>query len=488
MSEDDGGVWMPRLSPKQYEIFNCYGRYVLVSGPRYSAKTWGVLQRLMRHAWETPSARIGVFTNTLKNAKVGVWDLLYQKIVPEWTEQLEGCELVTPMKMDGATRMEHFRISNMHGGDSEFQLHSLKIEDEIAQKVKGTVFSCIFVSELTNFKEDYVFRFPKGQLRMPGVPYDSHMWIADTNPCEEEGQDFWAYKIWYEEAQRDDHPNPEYQKNLTLIETKVADNTFLDPREFEDLKATFAHDPDLYASYVDGKWVETSKDSFFTGVFASRHVGGSNEGNFEDWDVLLPDENTDVLYTGWDLGDKNHAAVIMEKVLTTTGPAFNVLDELVVIDGEVTIEDFTISFQEMMREWEEVAGKRFQWVHWSDASAVDRFRSAAGTWDSMIVSRVTGGEIVLSPCPKFAESVRLRVMLTKQLLTEGRLTCSVRSEGLIESLKGGLKKTKGRSKRTYVRNNKHKHVWDATTYCILGEMFHEIQIGDHSPAAKLLRL
>jgi hypothetical protein len=165
-----------------------------------------------------------------------------------------------------------------------------------------------------------------------------------------------------------------------------------------------------------------------------------------------------------------------------------VLDELVIIDGEVTIEDFTISFQEMMREWEEVAGKRFQWVHWSDASAVDRFRSAAGTWDSMIVSRVTGGEIVLSPCPKFAESVRLRVMLTKQLLTEGRLTCSVRSEGLIESLKGGLKKTKGRSKRTYVRNNKHKHVWDATTYCILGEMFHEIQIGDHSPAAKLLRL
>ena len=80
-------------------------------------------------------------------------------------------------------------------------------------------------------------------------------------------------------------------------------------------------------------------------MFASRHVGGNNEGNFEDWDVLLPDENTDVLYTGWDLGDKNHAAVIMEKVLTTSGPAFNVLDELVVIDGEVTIEDFTISFQ-----------------------------------------------------------------------------------------------------------------------------------------------
>ena len=135
MSEQDGGIWMPRLSPKQYEIFNCYERYVLVSGPRYSAKTWGVLQRLMRHAWETPFARIGVFTNTLKNAKVGVWDLLYQKIVPEWTEQLEGCELETPMKMDGATRMEHFRVTNMHGGVSEFQLHSLKIEDEIAQKV-----------------------------------------------------------------------------------------------------------------------------------------------------------------------------------------------------------------------------------------------------------------------------------------------------------------------------------------------------------------
>ena len=106
----------------------------------------------------------------------------------------------------------------------------------------------------------------------------------------------------------------------------------------------------------------------------------------------------------------------------------------------------------------------------------------------MIVSQVTGGEIQLSPCPKFAESVRLRVMLTKQLLTEGKLTVSVRADGLIQSLKGGLKKTKGRSKRTYVRNNKHKHVWDAATYCILGEMFHDIQIGGESPSSKLLRI
>jgi hypothetical protein len=89
MSEQDNGIWYPSLSPKQFEIFNCYGRYVLVSGPRYAAKTWGVMHRLMRHAWETPTARVGVFTNTLKNAKVGVWDLLYEKIIPEWTESLE---------------------------------------------------------------------------------------------------------------------------------------------------------------------------------------------------------------------------------------------------------------------------------------------------------------------------------------------------------------------------------------------------------------
>ena len=486
MSEELNGAWYPSLSPKQFEIFNCYGRYVLVSGPRYAAKTWGVMHRLMRHAWEIPYARIGVFTNTLKNAKVGVWDLLYENIIPEWTENLDGCEIAMPMKMDGATRMEHFKVTNMHGSTSEFQLHSLKIEDEIATKVKGTVFSCIFVSELTNFREDYVFRFPKGQLRMPGVSYDDHMWISDTNPCEEEGQDFWAYKIWYEEANRDDHPNPTYQQNLHLIETKVSDNTFLDPREFEDLKATFAHDPDLYASYVEGKWVETSKDSFFTGAFTSKNVGGVKDGNIENWDVLLPQEDCELLYTGWDLGDKNHAAVILEKVLTTAGPRFNVLDELVVIGEEVTIEDFTIAFQELMREWEEVMGKRFQWIHWSDASAVDRFRSAAGTWDQFIVSKVTGGEIQLSPCPKFAESVRLRVMLTKQLLVEGRLVTSVRASAMMDALKGGLKKTK--SKRSYVRPNKHKHVWDAATYCILGEMYNEIQMGSDSPAAKLLRI
>ena len=31
-------------------------------------------------------------------------------------------------------------------------------------------------------------------------------------------------------------------------------------------------------------------------------------------------------------------------------------------------------------------------------------------------------------------------------------------------------------------------VWDAATYCILGEMYNEIQMGSDSPAAKLLRI
>src|SRR5437016_9748405 len=58
------GYWQPDLMPKQCEVMNCRKKYMLVTGPVRCGKTIACAHRLLRHAWETPHARIGIFAKT----------------------------------------------------------------------------------------------------------------------------------------------------------------------------------------------------------------------------------------------------------------------------------------------------------------------------------------------------------------------------------------------------------------------------------------
>lgn len=464
------GVWVPSLAPKQFEIFNCYDRLTLVSGPRKSSKTIACLHRLVRHAWETPDARVGMFCNVMKNALTGSWDLLYKTIVSEWSDNLEGFEITKSMTAHFATRMPFFRIRNQYGGESEFQLHSLDVEDAIEEKMKGTIFSCIYVSELTNFRTDKIFRFTVPQLRMPHIPFDHHLWISDTNPDEDEGDQFWAYKIWYEERVERDHPRPTFQKQLRLIECKISDNPFLTPEEIEELKALYGRDPDLYAVYIDGKWIQTSSNSMFVGVFSpQRHVIGDPD------DEMVPEEDTTMLITGWDPGDRNNSFHVIEKVQRGNTTYFKILDELCITGSDMSLEDYCLMACDMMDEWESKTNKKYKWIHYSDISAVERFRSITGTWDQMVIYRATGGRVMVEGVPKFSGSVRLRVQLIRQLLSEGRLFISHRCHKLIASLRGGLKR--GKQQAHYLHDNEHKHPFDSMSYAVLAESSMGLEVG-----------
>lgn len=467
----ENGVWVPNLAPKQFEILNCYKRFTLVSGPRKSSKTRGVQHRVMRHAWEAaPRTRIGVFTKTIKNAKIGTWDTLFEVVAREWAENLEDFKIVRPLSIDGATKMLYFRVSNRYGGESEFQLHSLDNDNEIAAKLKNTEFSCIWVTELTNFRDRKVFDLSKEQLRMPGCPYENHLWIADTNPDEEEGDLHWAHKVWYEERIQEKHPFPGFQSQLHLIEVMLDDNPFLDPREKDDLKASYSHDPDLFKVYVEGKWIQTSKDSIFSGVFSrARHVP-------PDEDELVPEDSTTKLYVGWDPGDSNAACMFLEKIEQPGGAIWKVLDELVETDSQLILADYSQAVCDAMDEWEERIGKKFEWIHLSDEQATTHYRSNTGTYDSMEIFNATGGRVRLQGVPKFSGSVRLRVKLMRDLLSQGKIFISPRCERLIASLNGGLKKDKSRTK--FLTHNRHIHPFDACTYPIQAESVFDLMSWD----------
>ena len=475
MPYTESGIWIPNLSPKQFQLFNTYKRFLLVTGPRYSTKTRGSLHRLARHAWETPNAKIGLFARTTKNLLIGAYEELVGHVLPEWEHGLEGFEIVK-RGMNPTTRMEYCRITNMHGGISEFQVHSLDDESRIPEKMKATFFSCAWISELSNFKTRRVFDFVIPQLRAPGVPEELMMWMADTNPDEELGDDSWIYRLFYNERSQEDHPDPMFQKHLGVVEFTLDDNIFASEEKKAEIKGIYRHDPDLYAAMVEGKWVRTTTGALFSGIFSRhRHVIGDVSGlEPDEWEVALPSEHCQELFVGWDLGSSSHSVTILEKIIQPNGDAiWVVLDEICHVHSEVTIQDIALEVLERMDKLEEVCGRKFSWTHYSDPSA-EVYRASVGMVESMIVAKATGGRIQLTMVEKGAGSVRLRANLLKQALQKGQFFVSAHCNWHIEMLAGGLKL--GKRKNEYVKNNDFKHCFDSATYPMLAEAPFDLQI------------
>ena len=106
------GKWFPKLSDKQKQVYNCYKRYILSSGPRLTGKTLGSMQRIVRHAWETDRARVAMFSKTIKRAKSGVWSDINDITLKEWIDsKVEGragpIEYTRLPGPDGNTRVNY---------------------------------------------------------------------------------------------------------------------------------------------------------------------------------------------------------------------------------------------------------------------------------------------------------------------------------------------------------------------------------------------
>lgn len=497
------------MASKQLEIFNCQNRFTMVSGPRLCGKTTGVQHRVIRHLWSTPNARAAVFCKTIKNAKAGVWTDFVKIIMPEWLDANLTSEYgadfgytVEP-KQDGSTRMHYFKIRNCYGGESELQLYSLDYDGDIESAIFGTKFSMFYFSELQYFKDDNVFKATILQMRMEqyGIPYERHQWIADTNPPEE-GPEHWAYRIWFKEKEDPDHPDKERQNNIHKIECTLDDNPYLDPRQIKELKSNFAHDPEAYDRFVLGKWTFSAghADKHFASAFRPTiHVIGSTEGTDEaQWEYLNPQPDCRELICGFDIGDNNHSAHILQKRILVDGrSAWDVIEELVSVGEEMTIEDFIVEFMVKQDALERNLGRRIHsWKYWSDDSAW-RFRAGgAEAMDALLVAKVANNpppghgieprDITLqsASAAKKDGGVRKRVDMIKQLLHEKRLFVSAHCVKTIEMFqelrRGKPKRENGMvAKADFVlRGQPFKHPFDSLTYPIYSETFDELAFGN----------
>jgi hypothetical protein len=416
---------------------------------------------------------VAVFARTTKNAKAGgIWLDLTRIALPEWIAASIGMKVVDEPAVTGDTRMSYFKVSNRYGGVAEVQLHSLDYCPDIVEKIKGGRFSMVYFSELEVFDDRIVFDISEDQLRMLGLPYEAHQWLADTNPPET-GTNNWLHDLWFKEKDEDKHPDPEYQAQICRIDFAIDDNPFLDPREKATLIAKYRHRQSLYNRYVLGTWEEDLTNGFFSDVFLEgTHVlGDIRKPERKDWDVLVPSNSCTGLIGGFDMGEVNHSAHIVEKIRAPDGNhVYAVLDELVSLDRAISVRDFTLAFMRMMEKWERYCMEKYQrsiqWRCWSDNSAM-RWRSAAEATDALIVRNVSGGKIMLQAAPKFNHSVMARVETLHRLLADQRMFYSAacpRTIAMTKALRRGTTKVEPIN-----RSGGHIHVFDSLTYILLAE-------------------
>lgn len=489
------GQWVPNIFQKQADLINlCRSglvKYILASGPRLSGKTLGVLHALADQAWNLKNANIVIVSVTQSAGyDSGVWTDLVETVLPEWIAGDFGMTWIKEPSIQHVSKKPYCIVSNRFGGKAKFQLESLKNEQEVERRFKSKRYSTIFVNELSNFKHRKTFDTFTECLRVVGLPSNKHLLICDTNPADE-GSKSWIYKLWFEFPNLPDDVIREEEREmknlLSCLEFTIPDNTFVPEERINQLKATLSSNRDLYDRYVLGKWVTAAIDALFVDVFRENvHVLGEIEtpGNKSPM-ILVPEETCFELYTGWDLGIKNSAAAIMEKVFpdetseNAGRPMFKVLDEQVIIDEDHKTEDFVQLFVEKMKYWDEVVkADHVRWIHYSDRNAFDFKDPVSNRYIHQIVwdaspDDTPGGRIQLIGAAKGRNSVQQRVDLFRRLLWEVRLFISKNNcPNVIEMIKSIKRGKTGIS--PIEKGSRYKHIFDALTYCMSSELVDEI--------------
>lgn len=487
-----------------------HNSYIIGGHPCHnSGKTVPTMHRLISHAWETPDARIGMFTKTIKAGKGGVWSDLTGFTMKEWldaglvsedgkdfgyTKQPgEDKNRAPGPRIDGSTRMHYFTMRNYWGGESRIELHSLDFDDDIAEKLLNTRFSCIYFAELQNFHSRSVFDLSIQQLRNYGLPYECHQWISDTNPPEE-GIDHFAYEIWYRERVMESFP--EYcrtdddrtrfrrrQAGLKLFEFGFEDNPFVDPQQIADLKATYWGKADEYDRFVLGKWTKTGRSGrWFPGFKPELHVIGQAEGpDPETWDYLNPSRGCTTLYASFDTGSVNHAAAILEKTITKDGQVqWSVLDEMVSLKEEMLLTEFMELFMEKVVALEEHIGRKVRWVCWSDNS-LEAFRATNPQTEAAIVEEASHGRFRLQFAyeAKSPNAMRKRLQLVSSMISANQIKVSAHCTYSIQMFRELCRPNNRNTNLLIPRGEPNKHIWDAISYCIYSEYAEEF--GESKP-------
>ncbi len=454
-------------------------KFVLASGPRLSGKTLSALYAVCDHAYTVRYANILILTVTQSSGlDSGVWTDLVDAVIPSF-----GLQVVKGPYIHAISKKPIIEVMNKFNEVVTIQLGSLRDEKDVEKLYKGKRYSMIYVPELSNYKKRKTFDILKDSLRAIGVPDNELVFLADTNPADE-GDKSWIYEIWYMllAATTFDERLKALRNGLALVEFTIADNIYITQEKVDELISSYVHDPDLYARYIEGKWVTASEGAVFARVFKPNiHViGEAPTANNHEPLIMLPEEGCMKLLSGWDLGPVNAAFAIIEpwqmenekgKIVT----AFKVLDELVLVGEDFDLADFVDAALEKIASWEDLVGSEIEWEHWSDQSAFNFKESMANSYQQKLVYDLSDGKVELRSAGDIQRQnmVRVRVDFWRRLLFQNRLYFNATCRNAIEMNKS-MKKGAG-NYAAIQKESRHKHSFDSQSYPVSMYCFEEIR-------------
>lgn len=504
-------MWTPPLTDLQRRFYlnEQRKRYRCIYGARNSGKTITVHHTWMKHGWYH-EARVAFITKTNRQGSYGIWPKFCGDIFNIWKSAGIGSEHADfgwrrePWR-DSITKIEQCQIYNRHGGVSTFVLFPIEDAKDARDKLLSTEWSGVWISEGHMYRGNTPEEMTENrqildtailQLRFDPCPFEERMVIVDTNPPDE-GPDHWLYPPFFSElewASNNEWPDgftPE-QVEAKRMTAKYFDctcmplesNTFLKPEQKAVIINAYSHDPFIYARYVESKWIAGSTKGVFGSAFRQdKHIIGKADAPDElDWEVIPPSNAANVhvengrplIIAGWDMGDVNHACVFIQPFYVGNTVHFRVLDEVVVLKEEMTLEEFTQAVMEKMDALEEFAGFELSWQHFSDSSAFE-FRAAisrkdlpedSDMTDAAIVYRESDGKIMLEGSANVKKPgwVRRRVAFVAGLLKKPRIVVSANCKQVIAMFRG-LKKGERRGEAVAL-GQPNKHAWDALSYAL----------------------
>lgn len=437
---------------------------------------------------------VAIVHKTTKNVtNSGVAQDITNTIFPEWIESGIGFKYTTfdkegnpGWKSDGLTRTPYLRVQNMYGGNSEIRVLPVEHDCEIAQKLKSSRWSMIWLNELANFKDPLIFTQSYELLRMPHLMPWQHLWIADTNPSDE-GDQSWIYKFWYQrdwsalQFTHDPKKKEENQQHierlkraLVLVEIFMEDNYSLTPEKISIKKALHQGDPGEFDREVLGIWTAGSggRNRHFADVFSREiHV---IEDNPEGEKIELS-ATTSELLTGWDLGSSvNHGMVVLEKrIVKLDNKEWTVwiaLREIESVGERIKLEDIGRMALDLIEALPKLYKRPLGFRHWADDTALNTFRPTGEGFDYLTVQAATQGKITMMGVHKPKGSVETRIRLLRRLLREKRFYVSSQCPAVIAMLENASRGTKLEDRVT----GNYKHIFDALTYPIFVESAEEL--------------
>jgi len=469
--------WVPHQTPAQQRLFASDAKYILNWGPKGGAKSFGCVDKLVKHCFENKNAFALILVRVQNMAvKGGAWDKLINEVLPRWKEGLGIQD--SGVKTD-ANHCQYIWISNQHGGWSMISVMSCPHANQLRQRIRGVEPSIVFVDELTSCDSVEYFESVAAQLGRRPLITGVQQFIGACNP---EGPSHWVYKKWFiepfnEETGEKDH---NYEDIFFPREENRAN---LQEGYFEHLDSVYGKNSTEAARMIGGEWVDQpSGEGLFRELFNQtvhiRPLDSDFRPSTKEWLMPHPDH---AFIIGMDPGSSNNAFIFWQWLPLDGGLKWVCFDELVTIRKRIKYPDLIPMVMRRIRWWRDTTGKETPMVWISDNTAFNQYRAAQGSYDALEMERVyetMRAKYKLEPlrikqAPKFQGSVEARVRIMQTALAQDEVIISSRCV-LMQKMVLRLEAEKQKDGAPFdpkaamtPKRSDHLHVFDAATYPML---------------------